>query len=160
MNKRKLSVFERYLSEEIGIEFKACLYFFCILFYYSVYKLAGGSTQASIIHMAEMIFLTYGMGYVQLYLLSNFDEADKLGLKEISYMIICSLIYTGVSFLGKWFDRHIGVTIGFLFYVMLAYICAFLVYKFKRKIDEKLLNDDLKAFKERRVNDGKSDRDN
>ena len=56
-----LTKLERYLLEEIGVEFKACIYFFCYLFYYSMYKLLGGNTSASIIHMAEMIFLTYGM---------------------------------------------------------------------------------------------------
>ena len=33
MNKSKgLTKLERYLLEEIGVEFKACLYFFCYLF--------------------------------------------------------------------------------------------------------------------------------
>ena len=71
--KNKLTPWERYLTEEIGIEFKACLYFYCILFFYSMYKVIGGSWDASIIHMAEMIFATYGMGYLQVYGLSNFD---------------------------------------------------------------------------------------
>lgn len=149
MNKEKLTFFERYLAEEISIEFKACLYFFCILFYYSIYRLAVGRTEASIIHMAEMIVMTYGMGYAQVYLLSNFDEVDSLKVKEIFYICICSLLYTGVSFLGKWFDGNMGVTVGFLFYMMFAYVCAFLIYKFKRNVDEKILNDDLKCFKER-----------
>lgn len=30
---RKLSLWERYLTKEIGIEFKACLYFYAILFF-------------------------------------------------------------------------------------------------------------------------------
>ena len=36
MNKKKLSWFERYLFDEIGIEFKACLYFFAIMFFYFI----------------------------------------------------------------------------------------------------------------------------
>lgn len=154
MNKRrkKISVWEHYLAKEIGIEFKACLYFFCILFFYSVYKVVGGSLEANIIHMAEMILLTYAMGYVQVYLLSNFDEGEQLGAREIFYLILCSLIYTGASFLGKWFDRSVAVTIGFAVYMMVVYVCAFLVYKSKRCIDEKFLNEDLKAFQERRMN--------
>lgn len=152
MNKSKklLFIWEHYIAKEIGIEFKACLYFFCILFYYSVYRLAGGTQVADILHMTEMILLAYGMGYVQVYLLSNFDEAEHFRGKEIGYMLLCTLIYTGFSFLWKWFDRNLAVTIGFAFYIMLAYIGAFLVYKSKREIDEKLLNDDLKAFQERR----------
>ena len=31
-NVKKWTLLERYLHQEIGIEFKACLYFFCILF--------------------------------------------------------------------------------------------------------------------------------
>ncbi len=151
MNKKKTTMFERYLAEEIGIEFKACLYFFCILFFYSVYRIIEGSWEASIIHMLEMILLTYAMGYAQLYFFSNFDEGEKLGVKELFHIIICTGIYTGISFLGKWFNRNITATIIFVLYMIFAYICAFLVYKTKRVIDEKLLNDDLRAFKERRT---------
>lgn len=153
------TVWEHYLTHEIEIEFKACLYFFCILFFYSVYRIAGGCFDASIIHMAEMIFLTYAMGYVQVYLLSNFDEGNQLGGKEICYMLLCSGIYTGISYLGKWFDRNVAVSIGFACYMILVYGCAFLVYKSKRDIDARLLNEDLKAFKERRANNEECDRD-
>ncbi|MBR1691989.1 MAG: DUF3021 domain-containing protein [Lachnospiraceae bacterium] len=159
MNKKKVSLPERYLTKEIGIEFKACLYFFCILFFYCVYRVIGGSLHASIIHMTEMILLTYGMGYVQVYLLSDFDEAECWRMREIFYMLLCSLLYTGISLLGRWFDRNPGVTIGFALYMMLAYVCAFLVYKAKRDIDAKLLNEDLKAFQERRIEDEERDRD-
>lgn len=145
-----LSIWEHYLTKEIGIEFKACLYFFCILFFYSVYRLSGGTYEANIIHMAEMIGLTYAMGYIQVYILSNFDEGEYLRGKEIFYMILCSFVYTGVSFWGRWFDRKIAVSTGFFVYIMVIYLCAFLVYSSKRKIDEKLLNDDLRNFKERR----------
>lgn len=150
MKKRKISIWERWLSAEIGIEFKACLYFFCILFFYAVYRLACGSREASILHMAEMIFLTYIMGYVQLILLHSFDEGDRLGGREMVYILLCSLIYAGGSFGGGWFGRKAAVTLGFLLYMIFAYVCAFFVYKFKRKYDEKLLNEDLKAFQERR----------
>ena len=34
-------------------------------------------------------------------------------------------------------------------YVIFAYICGFLVYKIKRTLESKVLNEDLKAFKER-----------
>lgn len=152
MGKRSklLSIWEHYLAKEIGIEFKACLYFFCILFFYSVYKVIGGSLEANIIHMAEMICLTYIMGYVQVYLLSNFDEGEELNGKNIFYTILCSVIYTGISYICKWFNRNLWVYIGFAFYIAFVYICAFLVYKYKRRLDEKHLNADLKAFKERR----------
>ena len=151
------TLWERYLTKEISIEFKACLYFFCILFFYSMYQIINGSLEASLIHMGEMILLTYGMGYVQVYLLSNFDEGEWMQRKTVWYMILCAGMDTGVSFLGKWFDRNVPVSIGFALYMMLVYLCAFLVYKCKRELDEKYLNEDLKAFQERRKQDESSD---
>lgn len=147
--KTKLSLLERYLVVEIGIEFKACIYFFSILFFYSMYRLLCGSMEASILHMGEMIFLTYGMGYLQKYGLANFDEADRLGLKEIAYLLLCAGIYTVVSWLGGWFDRHVSVTIFYALFMALAYVCGFLVYKVKRTLDAKQLNEDLRAFQGR-----------
>lgn len=148
-SKNGLTGLERYLLEEIGVEFKACIYFFCYLFYYSMYKLMGGSTSANIIHMAEMIFLTYGMCYLQIYLMKGFDEGEEFKLKELLLSTVCSIIYTTVSWFGGWFDKNIPVTIGFFAFVILAYGCGFLVYKVRRTLDAKVLNNDLKAFKER-----------
>ncbi|WP_455717380.1 DUF3021 family protein, partial [Anaerosporobacter sp.] len=125
------------------------LYFFCILFFYSMYRIIGGSFEASIIHMAEMIFLTYVMGYLQVFLLSNFDEGEQLKGKEILYIILCSTIYIGVSVLCGWFNRGVIVSVCFGLYMMIAYIGVLLIYKLKRNIDAKLLNEDLKAFQER-----------
>lgn len=156
--KRKLSIWEHYLTKEIGIEFKACLYFFCILFFYSVYKITCGIYEASILHMTEMILLTYIMGYIQAYLLSNFDEAEQLGKKELCYMLLCTLIYTAFSYVFTWFDKNITASLVFMFYVLVTYLCTFIVYKSKRKIDEKLLNADLKAF-QKRGNDEEYHRD-
>lgn len=150
MSKKKVSRFERYLTEEIGVEFKACLYFFCILFFYAMYRVLNGNFEASISHMAEMILLTYGMCYLQLYFMNNFDEGERFGVREVLYTVLCVGIYTGISYWGKWFDRNLAVTAGYAAYMMFAYVCAFLVYKTKRDIDGKLLNEDLKAFQERR----------
>ena len=149
--KKKVSAFERYLRDEIGIEFKACLYFFAMLFFYCVYRVIGGVYNASILHMAEMIFMTYGMGYLQVYVLSNFDEAEHLGKKEMCYLVLCSLLYTGASWLLGWFERHVWWTVGFLCYTLFEYVGAFWVYSVRRKIDEKLLNEELQAFQERRI---------
>lgn len=151
MNKKKVSRFERYLAEEISIEFKACLYFFCILFFYAMYRVINGNLEASIVHMGEMILLTYGMCYLQLYLMNNFDEGEHFGIKEIFYTILCVGIYTAISYLGNWFDKNLPVTLGYGVYMIFAYVCAFLVYKVKRTVDGKLLNEELKAFQERRV---------
>lgn len=140
---------ERYLSKEIGIEFKACLYFFCILFFYCVCRIAEGDWNASILHMAEMIFLTYGMGYFQLFCLNNFDEGEKLGLREGFYILLCVGIYTLVAWIGRWFNDSLLQLGLFALYLCLAYVCAFWVYKVKRDLDSRVLNEELKEFQER-----------
>ena len=154
--KDKITVWEKYLTKEIGIEFKACLYFFAILFFYCVYRVCAGSMEAGIIHMLEMIITCYLIGYVQVYLLWNFDEADRVGIKETAGILICTLIYGLLSYFFGWFDRSIGVTAGLCAYLILAYICVILIYKTKRRIDDKQLNEDLALFKteHKKVQDG------
>lgn len=139
--------FKKYLAAEIGIEFKACLYFFVILFYYAMYKVTSGSLEANIIYMAEMILSTYFMGYIQVYLMRNFDEAEHFGIFEAVASLICTLLYATVSYFFGWFDKKVGVTAFFCGYLLFAYVCAFLVYKIKREMDTKQLNEELEDFK-------------
>ena len=143
----KPSLCERYLTKEIGIEFKACLYFFAFLFYYCLYRLYLGLTVAEILHMAEMIFSTYIVGYIQVFLLCNFDESDSFGKMEILGILICTSIYVALSYFCGWFDRNVYVTIGFSAYLIFMYVCVYMVYKYRRKIDDKILNYDLDMFK-------------
>jgi hypothetical protein len=145
-NDKKLSPWETYLTREIGIEFKACLYFFAILFYYCMYRICCGVFDASIIHMAEMIITCYLICYIQVYLFGNFDEAEKPGIREIAGLVICTALYIAVAVIAKWFDGNTYVTIGFAAYLLLVYVCIFLIYRVKRKIDDKTLNEDLKLF--------------
>ncbi len=147
MDKKRITLWERYLTNEIGIEFKACLYFFAILFFYCVYRMIGGVFDASILHMAEMIFTCYGIGYLQVYVLWNFDEAEKLGGRELVGMIICTIIYGAISYIGAWFDKNILPTVILMIYILFTYLCVYLIYKTKRQIDDKKLNDDLMLFK-------------
>ena len=146
--KGNVTMLQKYLTEEIRIDFKACLYFFCMVFFYSVYRIVRGSWEASIIHMAEMIAANYIMGYVQVYLMNNFDETDVYGSKEIAKTLVCSLVYVVVSLLCNWFDRSPVVMLLYFGYMMLCYVCVFLSYKIKREIDSKLLMEDLRKFKE------------
>lgn len=146
---KKVSLWERYLTKEIGIEFKACLYFFAILFFYCMYRLCTGRSVAEILHMAEMIFLAYVIGYVQVYLLWNFDESDDMGWREVTGTGICTAVYTAVSYLGGWFERNPYVTAGFAAYMILLYVCVHLVYRCRRRIDDRILNSDLELFKAR-----------
>ena len=152
---QKLTIWERYLTKEIGIEFKACLYFFAILFFYCVFRLMNKMTDASILHMAEMILTCYFIGYLQVYLFGNFDEADRWGIREIIGMFICIGLYSLVSFLGGWFGRKMLFTLILAGYLLITYICVFFVYKTKREIDDKKLNEDLRLFQteHKKVND-------
>ena len=146
---RQVSLWELYLTKEIGIEFKACLYFFAFLFYYCMYRVLGGVYDASILHMTELILACYIIGYIQVYLLWNFDEADKLGGKEIFAMILCTAVYCVLSYLFNWFDKNLLATALFAAYILLVYFCVYLIYKYKRQIDDKKLNEDLKLFQTR-----------
>lgn len=145
-NKKKVTLWELYLTKEIGIEFKACLYFFAFLFYYCVFRLINGVYDASILHMTELILACYIIGYIQVYLLWNFDEADSLRIKEIAGMVICTIVYSLLSWLFNWFNKNLLVTLIFAAYILLVYVCVYLIYKSKRIIDDKKLNEDLKLF--------------
>ena len=147
--RKRVSLWELYLTKEISIEFKACLYFFAFLFYYCMYRVIGGVYDASILHMTELILACYIIGYIQVYLLWNFDEADKLGGKEILGIALCTAVYTAISWLFNWFDKNIIATVLFTAYILLVYFCVYLVYKYKRIIDDKKLNEDLKLFQTR-----------
>lgn len=139
----------RYLSTEIGIEYKACLYFFVILFFYSVYLVLHGVYEASLIYMLEMIITSYGMGYFQVLALGNFDEAERLSWREEVYILLCSALYAGISFLCGWFDRSAAATAVFGLFCILAYLCAYLANLAKRKIDTEQLNVMLQAYQQR-----------
>ena len=146
MNDNRLTLWERYLTKEIGIEFKACLYFFAILFFYCVYRMLESSFDAKILHMAEMIVTCYVIGYIQVYLFDNFDEADTLGGREWAGIAVCTLLYCLVSYFGGWFGKKIVVTLIMAAYILITYICVFLVYRSKRRIDDKKLNEELRLF--------------
>ena len=83
---------------------------------------------------------------MQVYLFWNFDEAETLGVKEIAGMVICTFIYGLVSGLFKWFDGKLTVTLILAAYILITYLCVFLIYKTKRSIDDKKLNEELRLF--------------
>ena len=149
MSKKVLSFIEQYLTKKIGAEIKCCLTFFLILCFYCLYRWFSGFTEAGIIHMLEMILLAYVLQWIQVLIHADFDEVDRLEFKEWMVILFGSLIYACIGHLGNWFDNSIGVGIGFWFYMVIAYLCTFLIYKIKRVIDAKILNEDLKHFKER-----------
>ncbi len=136
----------QWLGTEVAVEYKACIYFFIFLFYYAVYRVLQGIYTASLLHMAEMILATYGMGYLQVLVLDNFDEAEHLRGKELGLSALCAALYTIISYLFGWFDREIIATGIFVFFCVAAYACAFLANKAKRYVDTKQLNAMLQAY--------------
>lgn len=138
---------KKYLSSEVGIEFKACLYFCVILFFYFLFQILNGSLFASIVTMTEMVLAAYLMCYIQVYLLGNFDESERLGKKELLFSVLCSAFYTFLSFVLNWYEKNAAATALYFFYMLLCYTCVFLAYKLKRDIDTAHLNQELERFK-------------
>ncbi len=136
-------------SREIAIEYKACLYAFCITVFYCAFLLCQGIFQAEIGHMCQFFILAYLVGYLQVYLLHNFDEAGKMGLREVCSMLFCDSLYTACSYLLGWFDRQIWVTGLFFFYMLVAYGCVYLINRLKRNIDTENLNHMLAEYKKK-----------
>jgi len=142
--------FRKILSLEIGIEIKACLYFSIILFFYFVYCIIRGSSYASIPSMFEMVLTAYAMNYLQVYLLQNFDEAERFDKKVTLSSFGCAALYTAISHWAGWFDKDPAAALCFFFYMILCYVCVFLIHKIKRDIDTAHLNRELEQFKNRR----------
>lgn len=148
-SEKKVSKLTYFMAKEAGIELKAALYFWCILFFYSAFRILHGNWEASIIHLFEMIFTTYVMGYVQMYIFSNFDEGERFTGWTMLYSAICSGIYVVIAYFCRWFEASLTALGVFFVYVLFAYMCAWWMYKVKRVGDTKSLNEDLKAFQER-----------
>lgn len=152
MSKKVRMFLESYLTKKFGAEIKCCLTFFLILCFYCAYRWIMGFTEAGIIHMLEMVWLAYVLQWIQILLHSDFDEVDTLAFKEWLLVLVDSAIYACVGHFANWFDMNVAVCIGFFLYMVCCYLCTFLIYKIKRVIDAKYLNEDLKAFKERNHN--------
>lgn len=148
-NRRKIvkENFLRYLGAEIWIEYKACLYSFCMMVFYCIYLLCRGIYQASILVLFEMVVTAYVMGYAQVYLLKNFDESDRLGRHEISSILMCSAVYTLVSFVLTWFERNLPATGLFFLFMLFSFGCVCVVNRLRRIYDTRNLNRMLEEFK-------------
>ncbi len=140
---------EQYLTRKIGAEIKSCLTFLLILCFYCVYRWVSGFTEAGIIHMLEMLWAAYILEWIQVLLHCDFDEVDKLSVKEWALIICGSAVYAFTGHFLCWFDGNVAVAIGFGAYMVAAYLCTFWIYAIKRSIDGKMLNSDLKKFQER-----------
>ncbi|MCM1134564.1 MAG: DUF3021 domain-containing protein [Clostridium sp.] len=147
MKNRIFERFKDYLSMEIMIEYKACLYFSCILFFYFVWLLCQGTYFASVLFMFEMILTAYFIGYLQVYVFQNFDEKERLGKKDAAAIIFCTALYGGASYLLNWFEKSIAASLLFSLFMLLVYMCVYLLNKAKRAIDTNNLNKLLTEYK-------------
>ena len=120
MTKKLMALIERWITIKIGVEVRCCLTFFLMVFFYCVYRLLGGSAEAGVWHLAEMIGVAYLFGWVQALLHADFDEMDRLGPKEWAVLISGAAIYALTAWLGGWFDASALVTVLFFIYMMAA----------------------------------------
>lgn len=153
MNNKIRYFLECYLKRKIGVEIKCCLMFFLILCFYCIYRWIANFTQAGIIHMLEMVLLAYVIGWIQNLLHYDFDEVNDLKIRVWISVAVSSFVYAAVGHFAGWFDGNIGVCIGFGFYMVCAYLCSYLIYKIKRTIDTKHLNEDLHQFQNRLIDE-------
>ena len=129
------------------IEYKACLYFCCVVFFYFAYLLCRGIYVAGIAFLFEMILTAYAAGYTQVYLFHNSDEAERLEGRDILGIIFSTLLYGASSYLLAWFDRSLPATLLFLLYMIFVHYFVYLANRMKRAIDTENLNKMLTEFK-------------
>lgn len=146
---KKTTRFERFMVYEMNVEFKVCVYFSCILFFYCVFAFLQGNREVSMLALVQMLFTTYGIGLFQAYVLHNFDEADALTKSEIASIVFCTVLYTGASYLFNWFGQQQIATALFVVYMVLVYLSMYLLYKVKREVETKELNNMLEDYKKR-----------
>lgn len=158
-NKNKLiKKFRDYLRTEIAIEYKACLYFACILFFYFAYLMSRRVYSASILFMFEMIMTAYVMSYLQVYLFCDTDVADRPGTKGLLGILVCAGLYGAASFWLGWFEESFLASFMFVGYMLLIYSCVWLLNRMKRALDTEHLNKMLSEFKEKGRNPGSRDK--
>ena len=141
---------EQFLLKELGIEFKAALYFYTMFFFYFAYRIWCGSIQANLIVLVEMIAATYIMAWLQTVLLGNFDEAEKVDVSVVIKMFCSAVVYVGISYVGNWFDRNLIVTAIYFVFMIACYISVYWAYSFRRIVSTKEMNDELQAFKQQK----------
>lgn len=149
MKRKLLQLAEKWITIKIGVEVRCCLTFFLMVCYYCVYRLLTASGQAGILHLAEMAGAAYLFGWVQALLHADFDEMDRLGLREWSVILAGGAVYTITAWIGGWFTAYAIALPLFFVYMVGCSLCTLLIYYIKRTIDARLLNDDLQRFQQR-----------
>lgn len=139
--------FMHYLGAEIWIEYKACLYSYCIMVFYCIFLLCQKIYHTRILILFEMVLAAYFMGYLQVYPLKNFDESDQFGKHEILSTLLCSFLYTLISYILDWFGRNLLATGLFFLFMLFSFGCVCLVNRIRRAYDTRNLNRMLAEFK-------------
>ena len=75
--------------------------------------------------------------------------ATKTMRQPVIFFFVAAILYCAVAYFGGWFERSPSVTLIFAVYIVVTYLCVFLIYKSKRRIDDKKLNEELKIFQTR-----------
>jgi hypothetical protein len=148
MKEKMVKALKRVLVNEILIDFKACVYFFCVVLFYSVAQLCRKSTSVEILTLLEIILTNYVICYVQTYIFKDFDEAERLGTNEAAGILMCTFLYTLASLLFGWFGGSSLVTGLFAMYIAFTYVCVILCYIVRRKLDTRQLNRLLDQYKQ------------
>lgn len=139
--------FMHYLGAEVWIEYKACLYSYCMMVFYCVFLLCQRIYQARILILSEMVLVAYFMVYLQVYPLKNFDESDRFGKHELLSTLLCSFLYMLISYMLNWFERSFLATGLFFLFMLFSFCCVYLVNKIRRAYDTRNLNRMLADFK-------------
>lgn len=139
--------FMHYLGAEVWIEYKACLYSYCMMVYYCIFLLCRRTYQARILILSEMVIAAYFMVYLQVYPLKNFDESDRFGKHELLSTLLCSFLYMLISYMLNWFERSFLATGLFFLFMLFSFCCVYLVNKIRRAYDTRNLNRMLADFK-------------
>ena len=136
-----------FLSREIAIDYKTCIYTLCLLIFD-----AGFQYHISILFLIEMITCAYIVTYVQVYLFNDFDEAKRFSLKEWVELLACIILYDLLAYLLGWFGRGnvAWVLIFFSVYLLICYFSIYIANKIKRKIDTNRLNQLLEDYKKKK----------
>lgn len=141
-----------FLSKEIAIDYKTCIYALCVLIFDAGFQLWHHQYYISILFLLEMITCAYIVTYVQVYLFNDFDEAKRFSLKEWVELLVCIILYDLLAYLLGWFGRGnvAWVLIFFSVYLLICYFSIYIANKIKRKIDTNRLNQLLEDYKKKK----------
>ena len=128
------------------------LYFAAIVFFVSLIRLCFGDWTLSILHLGEMLLVSFVVGFLQAILLPGSTDYSK-GLffgRSVIWLLISVTLAMGVSILGGWFVGLPGWCVLLMGGLMLVGFCAMLLgQRFEQDMDTLRLNDDLKRFQGR-----------